>query len=262
MKTRNKIGFSLLLIGFFILTAFKGDDKQGKWIQLFNGKDLDNWTVKIKGFEAGEDFKNTFRVEDGLLKVSYDQYDRFDNYFGHLFYNKPFANYRLRVEYRFFGQHMADAPEWTYLNNGVMIFGQSPESMEIDQNFPTSIEVQLLGSDGTYNPSNLNVCTPGTNIVLSGELTREHCISSGSKTCPQGEWIVAEIEVRSDTIKHFLNGELVLQYSQPQLDEQDETYAKLLPPNGDKILHGGTISIQSEGHPIEFRKIDLQVLED
>ena len=263
MNKTKRLPSILLLTGFFLLCAFQSDHKPNRWIQLFNGKDLDDWIVKIKGFDAGDNYNNTFRVEDRLLKVSYDHYDRFDGHFGHLFYKQAFGSYKLRVEYRFVGTHMADAPEWTYLNNGLMIFGQSPESMAIDQDFPTSIEVQLLGSDGQYKPSNLNVCTPGTNIVIDGKLTLEHCISSGSAPCPANEWVTAEVEVRKDgTVKHYLNGKLVMEYSQPQLDERDPAYAKLLPENGDKILHEGTISIQSEGHPIEFRKIELQVLND
>jgi len=263
MKKIVRLPIIILLSGFLLSTSFKSDQKQKGWIQLFNGKDLNDWTAKIRGFQAGENYNNTFRVEDGLLKVSYDQYDKFDNHFGHLFYKRKFSCYRLKVEYRFYGKQMADAPEWTYLNNGIMIFGQSPESMGVDQNFPTSIEVQLLGSDGSYAPSNLNVCTPGTNVVIRGELTLEHCISSGSEPCPQDEWVTAEVEVRSDgTIKHYLNGKLVMTYSSPQLDERDPTYTSLLPENGDKLLHDGTISIQSEGYPTEFRKIELLILED
>jgi Domain of Unknown Function (DUF1080) len=50
----------------------------GQWISLFNGKDLAGWTPKIKGYQLGDNFGDTFRVEDGVMKVSYDQYNKFD----------------------------------------------------------------------------------------------------------------------------------------------------------------------------------------
>ena len=44
-------------------------------IQLFNGKDLTGWTPNFKNRDVGENYKNTFRVVDGLLTVSYDDYE-------------------------------------------------------------------------------------------------------------------------------------------------------------------------------------------
>ncbi len=52
----------------------KEKEKDGEWIQLFNGKDLTGWTPKIAGYEAGVNFANTFRVEDGMIRVRYDGY--------------------------------------------------------------------------------------------------------------------------------------------------------------------------------------------
>ena len=89
----------------------------------------DGWTPKITGYPLGENFANTFRVEDGVLKVAYDQYDEFDGKFGHLFYKTPFSHYRLRVEYRFVGEQCPAGPGWAFRNSGVMIHGQSPETM-------------------------------------------------------------------------------------------------------------------------------------
>ena len=63
----------------------KSQDKKPKPIQLFNGKDLKNWTPKIRNHKVGDNYKNTFRVEDGLLKVRYDGYDNFNFQYGHLF---------------------------------------------------------------------------------------------------------------------------------------------------------------------------------
>ena len=150
MNTRSMITLTCLFaLGAATLsnaTRLQAEDAtDGEWIQLFNGKDLDGWKVKITGYELGDNFGDTFRVEDGLLKVAYDKYDRFDGKFGHIFYEKPFSHYVLRVEYRFVGDQTPGGPGWAFRNSGLMMHGQSPESMGKNQEFPVSIEVQLLG---------------------------------------------------------------------------------------------------------------------
>ena len=242
----------------------KGLESPGndRWISLFNGKDLEGWKVKITGYELNDNYGNTFRVENGILKVSYDQYDNFDGKFGHIFYEDKFSHYILRVEYRFVGEQVPGGAGWALRNSGIMIHGQSPESMTKDQNFPVSIEVQLLGGNGEDQRSTSNVCTPGTHIVMDGKLVTRHCNSSGSKTYHGDQWVTAEVEVHGNsTIKHIVNGEVVLEYEQPQLDENDADGQKLI-VNGDKMLHEGSISLQSESHPVEFRKVEILPLKE
>ncbi len=237
-------------------------NENGKWIQLFNGRNLEGWKVKITGYDLDDNFGNTFRVEDGLLKVAYDQYDSFGGRFGHLFYEKPFSNYVIRVEYRFVGQQAANGPGWAFRNSGIMVHGQSPESMSKEQNFPVSVEVQLLGGSGQGERSTANVCTPGTNIVMGGNLIERHCNSSTSKTFHGDQWVTVEVEVRGGrVIKHRVNGEEVLQYTAPQLDPRDADAQKLI-QNGNALLTGGSISLQAESHPVEFRKVELRQLKD
>jgi len=246
-----------------MMSSCRQKNAENKWIQLFNGKDLTGWTPKITGYEAGDNFGNTFRVEDGLLKVRYDQYDQFDGRFGHLFYQDELSHYKLRVEYRFVGDQCPGGAGWAYRNSGIMVHGQRPETMTLDQDFPTSVEVQLLGSDSLVERTNMNVCTPGTNIVMNGELILDHCINSSSGFFFGDEWVTAELEVRgNEVLYHVVNGDTVLQYNQPQLDERDASFARLIDVNkGNKMLHKGTISLQSESHPIDFRKVELLVLE-
>jgi len=236
--------------------AQESADNEG-WVSLFNGNDLEGWQVKIAGYDLGDNYGDTFRVEDGILKVSYDQYDEFGDRFGHLFYKDTFSNYRLRVEYRFVGEQAPGGAGWAFRNSGIMIHGQSPESMRKDQSFPVSIEVQLLSGNGTDPRSTANVCTPGTNIVMDGELITQHCTPSRSKTYHGDQWVTVEVEVHGNgTIKHIIDGEVVLEYEQPQLDENDGD-AKSLIKDGDKMLSGGTISLQSESHPVEFRRVEI-----
>ena len=237
------------------------DDAEPKWIQLFNGKDLTGWTPKFAGHELGENYLNTFRVEDGLLKVSYDGYEKFDGKFGHLFYGKEYSRYRMRVEYRFVGEQVPGGPGWAFRNNGVMVHGQSAKSMGKDQNFPVSIEVQLLGGNGTDERPNANLCTPGTNVVMEDKLVLDHCIQSSSKTYHGDQWVTVEIEVLgNESIRHIIDGKVVLQYSKPQLDPKDAD-AKKLGVDGDLLLSKGTISLQAESHGVEFRKVELLPLD-
>lgn len=237
--------------------------EQGEWIALFNGRDLSGWVPKIRYHPLGENYGQTFRVEDGLLKVRYEpgSYPTFEERFGHLFYERPFSHYRLRVEYRFVGDQCAGGPGWAIRNSGLMLHGEDPQLMELDQDFPASIECQLLGGNGRDRRTTMNLCTPGTNVVKDGKLFLPHCTTSSSATFHGEGWVNVEVEVRgAGSIKHFVDGQLVLEYEQPQLDERD-AHAKLLAEKqGGLLLHGGTISLQSESHPIDFRKVELMVL--
>jgi hypothetical protein len=242
-------------------------DKPGKpekWIQLFNGKNLKGWTPKIRGYKLGENFGDTFRVENGVLKVSYDKYQAFDNKFGHLAYEKPFSHYRLRVEYRFVGDQVPGGPAWALRNSGAMLHGQPPATMDVNQSFPVSIEAQFLGGGGTGERSTANMCSPGTHIVMGGKLTTQHCVSSKSKTYHGDQWVTVELEVRGATIiKHIVDGQTVLEYGEPQLDDKDADAQKILAKNGGKKgLDSGYIYLQAESHPIEFRKVELLELDE
>lgn len=256
-----------LLVPFAAVAAFLvaslAAHAAGEWVSLFNGKDLTGWTPKIRGYELGENFANTFRVENGAICVSYDGYTgNFDGRFGHLFYKEPFSNYVLRVEYRFVGDQMAGGPGWALRNSGIMIHGQDPKSMGKNQDFPVSIEVQLLGGDGKNPRSTANLCTPGTLVVYEGQLYTPHCLDSKSKTFHGEQWVAAEVEVHGNKkIIHRINGEKVLEYVYPQLDPGDAT-AKPLIKDGNVMLYGGSISLQSESHPVQFRKVEIKQLDE
>ncbi len=248
--TRLLLGFCLLgSLPLHVARAADADPSQAesgeRWIPLFNGEDLEGWTPKFTTRELGENYRNTFRVEDGLLRVCYDDWDKFKGEFGHLFYKTPYSHYRLRAEYRFHGDQVAGGPGWALRNNGLMISCQSPESMDLDQDFPNSIEVQLLGGLGNGPRGTLNICTPGTQLVLDGKLNKNHVIQTGGPTYDGDQWVTVEVEARgSDLVKHIADGKTVVEYSKPQLDDGT-------------LLDGGYISIQAETHPIDFRNIEL-----
>jgi len=256
---------STALLLFFFLTNVllsQTDSLSEKWIQLFNGKDLIDWQVKITGHDLGDNFGNTFRVEGGLLKVVYDQYGRFDQQFGHLFYKKPFSHYKIRVEYRFVGEQAPGTPEWAIRNNGIMLHCQAPESMEKEQDFPISIEVQLLGGLGKGERPTANLCTPGTHVVLNGKLWTQHCLNSTSKTYNGDQWVTVEAVVLGDSIiYHLVEGDTVLTYEKPQIGGGVvHNFNKEFKVDGTPLKRG-YISLQSEGHPTEFRKVEVLDLE-
>ncbi len=235
---------------------------EGEWIKLFNGKDLTGWTPKIKGFDLGENFADTFRVEDGVMKVSYDKYEGdFAGRFGHIFYEKPFSHYRLRLEYRIVGEQAQAAPAWALRNSGVMIHGQTPDTIRKDQDFAVSLEVQFLGGDGEHERTTGNLCTPGTNVVYQGKFHTPHCTNSSSPTFHGDQWVKVEVEIHGHgAAKHMINGETVIEYSEPTLDPNDADGKRLLDAGSPLEISGGTISLQSEGHPVEFRNVELMEL--
>jgi hypothetical protein len=232
------------------------------WKPLFNGQDLSGWTIKIAKRPLGENFNDTFRVEDGILKVSYDKWRTFDRHFGHLYTNQPYSNYLLRLEYRITGTAPEDAPHWAKLNSGVMVHSQSPLSMTLDQEFPASLEFQFLSVGATAGKQTGNVCTPGTNLVMKGKLLEDHIIDSSSKLFPVDEWVSVEVEVAGNQhVIHRVNGVEVLRYEHPQLDPRDESAQRLLAAGAPLQLSFGHIALQAESQPIWFRNIRIKQLE-
>ncbi len=239
--------------------AAAGDPDAEEWIPLFNGKNLDGWVPKIAGFEVGDNHSDTFRVEDGVLKVSYDKYEGdFNRRFGHLFTERLYSYYRIRVEYRFVGEQVAGSPDWALRNSGIMVHGQPVETMKKDQEFPICIEVQLLGGGGEGERPTASVCTPGTNVVFEGKLDTRHCISSTSKTFHGDQWVQAEAVVHGQSvIRHLVNGEEVLSYELSQMGGGNMVNHDPAVWTDGQLIEEGSISLQAESHPVEFRKVEL-----
>jgi 3-keto-disaccharide hydrolase len=228
------------------------------WIQLFNGKNLDGWTPKIRGYDLGDNYADTFRVVNGVLTVSYDKYQRFDEKFGHLFYKDKFSYYIIAAEYRFVGTQVPGGPEWALRNNGLMLHSQAPSTMGKDQDFPISVEVQLLGGGDTGNRPTANVCTPGTEIFMDGAMVKGHCRNSKSETYRGDRWVRVEVEVRGgEHLKHMVEGQTVLEYDKPTVGGGAVTGFDPKVKVDGALLTEGYIAIQGESHPTEFRKIEL-----
>jgi hypothetical protein len=247
------------LLLFTAATFAQNDPNRKQWIQLFNGKNLDDWAPKIAGYALGENYGNTFRVENGVLKVSYDQYDEFGNRFGHVFYRKrKFSHYVVAAEYRFVGRQVKGGPEWAFRNNGIMFHCQAPETMGKDQDFPISIEAQLLGGRDTGERSTANVCTPGTEIFRNGEMVKSHCFNSTSQTYRGDQWVRVEVEVLgSERVRHIIDGKNVLEYGNLQIGGGNVNHFDPAIKKDGASLSEGYIALQAESHPTEFRKIEV-----
>ncbi len=231
------------------------------WQPIFNGKDLRDWDIKFAGHPLGVNFRNTFRVEDGMLKVRYDQWANFNGEFGHIFYKKPFSYYIVAVEYRFVGEQVTGAGagnSWAIRNNGIMVASQSAASMGLEQDFPISLEVQLLGGLGRGTRTTGNLCTPGTNVVMNDKLVTTHCINSSSITYDGDQWVRVEAMVLGDSVvKHIVNGDTVMTYSKPQMGggAANKTNPGVLVPG--TLIPGGYITLQAETAPIDFRTVEV-----
>jgi hypothetical protein len=254
MKQVPILLFSLLLFCFSCKTAKTHVEKveDQKWVSLFNGKNLDNWIPKIAGYKVGENYGNTFRVENGVLSVRYDQYDSFKNRFGALYYNKNFSNYRLKVEYRFVGDTVKGAPSWGFHDSGIQYFCQSPQSLLLQQPFPVCLEYNLLGTRPTGE-----ICANGMYVEIDGKRNASYCTPPTVKRTISGDdWVTAEIDVNNGTITHFVNGEKILEFTNPRYDSAN-VIGKTFIKEGNDIVKDGYISLQSNSNPIDFRKIEI-----
>ncbi|MEL6277221.1 MAG: DUF1080 domain-containing protein, partial [Bacteroidota bacterium] len=245
-----------------------------QWISLFNGTDLTGWTPKFAGSNVGENYLKTFIVQDSMIRISYDHYTNFEDRYGHLYYHLPYSHYKLRFEYRFVGEQIPGGAIWNVRNSGVMLHTQSAESNELEQDFPVSIELQLLGglSNGEARTTG-NVCTPGTAVMMGDTVNYQHCINSNSATYHGDRWVKAEaIVLGSQSMSFLIEGDTVLQFTQPQIGggfiSQEfagmdfDTFGvkrdkEMWLAREGELLSTGYIALQAESHPIDFRRIEL-----
>ena len=245
--------FFILLVAFILI----GLGNKPKWKSLFNGKDLKGWQVKIAGYPLGVNFGNTFRVEDGILQVRYNAYDSFRSKFGGLYFNKKFTNYRLKVEYRFVGETTVGAPSWGFRDGGIQYHCQSPASLQLTQSFPVCLEYNLHGGNGKDERPVGEICASGTYVSINGKRNASYCTPATIKKTFHGDqWVTLEIEVLGDSIRHYVNGEEILRFENPRYNP-DHAIGKIFIINGDDKVKDGYISLQSNSHPMDFRKIEI-----
>lgn len=249
------------------------DSDKEEWINLFNGKDLSGWDIKIADHELNDNYLNTFVVEDSMIRVKYDEYEEFNDAFGHMYYKEPFSYYKISFDYRFTGEQLKGGASWNVRNSGIMFHSQSAASNEIGQGFPVSVELQLLGGLNDGERTTANVCTPGTAVEINGEVSYSHCINSTSATYNGDQWVHAEaIILGGESMTFIAEGDTVLTFQKPQIgggftnkdaEGKDWDQFKII-RDKDKwismdgtILTEGYIALQAESHPIDFKNIKL-----
>ncbi len=240
------------------------DNPKSEWQQLFNGKNLEGWVPKIHHHETGENYASTFKIKDGAIEVNYDDYGAFEDRYGHLFYEKPFSNFHLKWEYRFTDQWLEDAQRYTFRNSGIMFHSQAPETILKEQDWPISVEYQMLAEENEGEPRPTgNMCSPGTDVIYNGEIDERHCINSISPTFKWDEWVSAELIVFGDSIVHHLvNGDTVLTYNSPQVGgEVANRFDPEMKVDGTP-LKSGYIGLQSEGQGVIFKNIEIREIEN
>jgi len=258
VRTRVAVAICAALAACAPKPKVQVDAPGGAWLSLFNGRDLEGWTAKISGLEAGDNYRNTFRVEKGLLQVSYQQYDKFDDRFGSLFYNRPFAHYWLRAQYRFSGKLAAGAPHWAFKNSGIQLHSQDPNSMTRQQQFPVSVEFDLVGGHAIGSNPTGDVCHYGTLVSVGGVRLKPLCSKVSDVTIRDEQWVTALVEVDgSKRVRQIVNGGLIVEYTDLALDEGNADAQRLIAAGASRTLDSGYISIQSNGYPIEFKSIEI-----
>ena len=253
---------SVVLVILFLLVQSCSEEpkevEQEEWVALFNGANYDDWTPKFAGYELGVNHNNRFVYKDSLLSVRYAKTDTFNGNFGHLYYKQKFSHYKLRAKYRFVGEQMTNGPAWAFRNNGLMLHCQEPATLGLDQDFPISLEYQLLGGDGTHERTTANLCTPGTNVVMNDSLFTPHCVNSTSKTYHGDQWVTADVLVLGDSlVQHIMEDEVVLEFKSPTIGGGGISGYKESAYVEGKPLKEGYISIQAESHPIDFKSIEV-----
>jgi hypothetical protein len=127
-----------------------------------------------------------------------------------------------------------------------------------DQDFPISLEGQFLGGLGEGPRPTANLCTPGTNVHMADTLFTPHCINSQSQTYDGDVWVSVEFVVLGDSVvNHWVESEKVLEFTRPEVGGGNVSNYDSLSKLDGEALGEGFISLQSESHPIEFRKVEL-----
>lgn len=261
IKRRYWFSLSLFSIALLVFNSCKqpvAHDNTEEWVSLFDGANYDEWVPKFAGYELGVNHNDRFVYKDSLISVRYTEKDTFNGNFGHLYYKQKFSHYKLRAKYRFVGEQMTNGPGWAIRNNGLMLHCQEPSSIGLDQDFPISLELQLLGGNGTDVRTTANLCTPGTNVVMGDSLFTPHCINSISKTYHGDQWVEVEALVLGDSlVQHIMDGQVVIEFSKPTIGGGSISGYKESAYQEGKALKEGYISIQAETHPIDFKSIEL-----
>ncbi len=194
---------------------------------LFNGKDLNGWSVfinhKVKTVDAKEDPKAVFKVEDGAIHVSGEE-------FGCLTTNQEYENYHLTVEFKW-GTKRYPPRETVVRDSGILLHCVGPDKI-----WTKSIECQVQEGDcGDF------WMVDGTSLEVDGVIQKQFKKKKKDAEKPSGEWNVIEVICNGDKVTNIVNGVVVNEGSKASVAR-------------------GKIALQSEGAEVFFRRVELKPL--
>ncbi len=152
---------------------------KGKKIELFNGKNLNNWVFRLK--DPSVDPSKVFTVQNGVIHIKGDP-------FGYMRTKESYSDYKLHVEWR-----------WPVepTNSGVFVHGQQPDTIWLK-----CVECQLkAGNAGDF------VCMNGADMKERTDKTKSLVTKmAASSEKPAGEWNTMEVICKANTIEVSVNG--------------------------------------------------------
>ncbi|MBL7734168.1 MAG: DUF1080 domain-containing protein [Chitinophagaceae bacterium] len=222
----NKLLFLILAAVSFL---FLSTPVSAQSVNLFNGKNLKGWHVDVPAMDTNKQAVSPFLVRNGLL-VSMGVPA------GHLITDAVYQDYRLDIEYRFAGKPG---------NCGVLVHASTPRALY--QMFPKSLEVQMMHEHaGDFWCIVEDIEVPDMEArrgpkdnwgITEGKGRRIKNLTDGSEK-PVGEWNSMRIECVGNTVKVWVNNELVN-------------------AGFNCTAQKGQIAVQAEGSEVEFRKLLL-----
>jgi hypothetical protein len=202
--------------------------------KLFNGKDLSGWTMDVPEMDNNPNARKPFVVRDGKL-VSLGTPG------GHLITEQSYRDYRLVAEYRFSAQP-GNCGILVHASTPRRLYGMFPQSIEVQMQHQQAGDFWCIGED--IEVPNMEARRgPRDRWGVDGDKARRIANLTDGSERPLGEWNVMVIVCRKDTVRVWVNGDLV----------NDGFNA---------TAQSGKIAIQAEGSEVEFRRVELTPLND
>ena len=192
-------------------------------IQLFDGESLSGWTAVLSKEDV--DPATVWSAKDGVLSCT-------GKPSGYIKTDRQFENYKLSVQWRWTGKPG---------NNGVLVHATTPNALNV---WPKCQEVQLAHENaGDFWVIGSEITTPLEGVPGYEKMVRgrRHLNFNDGAEKPVGEWNEMTVICRGDTITVLVNG-TVVNYG------YDSSETK------------GSVCLQSEGAPIEYKEIVLTPL--
>jgi len=209
-------------IAVLLLALATSCSQKPEVIQLFNGKDLEGWTLFVNDPEVAA--TDVFSVVDGNIRIA-------GNPFGFMRTNEKYTDVVLHAEWRWVGEG-TNSGIFSLVQDGLLCW---PNAMECQLKAGSAGDFVMLGG---ADIKELDLPTDETRPRFPVQ-KRE----GDSSEKPVGEWNVAEIVITSDGgVDVTINGV-------HQNHATNRNYTE------------GYIALQSEGGPIEFRNVTVTRLE-